>query len=86
MEQRASITVKLDKEIKSKFNNICESIGLNMNSVLNAFILKTIRDKGISFYINEDEATDEEKKIIKMVEKEIEKNGTIELNSVDWNL
>ncbi|MGP1568883.1 MAG: type II toxin-antitoxin system RelB/DinJ family antitoxin [Peptoanaerobacter stomatis] len=75
--ERASITVKLDKQVKIAFNNICEEIGLNMNSVLNAYILKTIRERGVSFYADDD--YDDEDEILKRIE-EIE-SGNAEIVS-----
>ncbi|EHL19688.1 hypothetical protein HMPREF9628_01377 [Peptoanaerobacter stomatis] len=81
--ERASITVKLDKQVKIAFNNICEEIGLNMNSVLNAYILKTIRERGVSFYADDD--YDDEDEILKRIEEiesgnaEIVSNGLREI-------
>jgi len=81
--ERASITVKLDKQVKIAFNNICEEIGLNMNSVLNAYILKTIRERGVSFYADDDYHDEDE--ILKRIEEiesgnaEIVSNGLREI-------
>ena len=44
-----TISAKIDNEDKNRFENIINSIGLNVTSATSAFVKATIRENGIPF-------------------------------------
>ena len=44
-----TISAKIDNEDKNRFENIINSIGLNITSAISAFVKATIRENGIPF-------------------------------------
>ena len=44
-----TISAKIDNEDKNRFENIINSIGLNVTSAISAFVKTTIRENGIPF-------------------------------------
>ena len=44
-----TISAKIDNEDKDRFENIINSIGLNVTSAISAFVKATIRENGIPF-------------------------------------
>ena len=44
-----TISAKIDNEDKNLFENIINSIGLNVTSAISAFVKATIRENGIPF-------------------------------------
>ena len=50
-----TISAKIENEDKNLFENILNSIGLNVSTAITAFVKATIRENGIPFYIYSDE-------------------------------
>lgn len=46
MEQ-SNISIRINKSLKDKFDNICEELGLTMSTALNIFIKTVVREEGI---------------------------------------
>lgn len=44
-----TILAKINTIDKNRFEDICESIGLNVSTAINAFVKATIRENGIPF-------------------------------------
>ena len=44
-----TISAKIDNEDKNRFENVINSIGLNVTSAISAFVKATIRENGIPF-------------------------------------
>lgn len=44
-----TISAKINTVDKNRFENICESIGLNVSTAINAFVKATIRENGLPF-------------------------------------
>lgn len=44
-----TISAKINTIDKNRFENICESIGLNVSTAINAFVKATIRENGLPF-------------------------------------
>lgn len=44
-----TISAKIDNNDKSSFERICNSMGINISSAINAFIKATIRENGMPF-------------------------------------
>jgi len=44
-----TISAKIDNNDKSAFERICDSMGINISSAINAFVKATIRENGMPF-------------------------------------
>lgn len=44
-----TISAKINSQDKSTFEKICESMGINISSAINAFVKATIRENGMPF-------------------------------------
>ena len=53
MSEKAIISVRIDKDIKEKFEQICHVIGLNSSDAINIFVRKVIIEKGIPFPVRD---------------------------------
>jgi addiction module RelB/DinJ family antitoxin len=51
---QASMTVRLDSNIKSQFDSLCEQFGMSSNAAINVFINAVVRTRAIPFRINAD--------------------------------
>lgn len=50
----STVSVRIDKQDKAKFEKLCDSFGLTVSSAFNVFIKKVIATKSIPFSINDD--------------------------------
>lgn len=44
-----TISAKIDNNDKTAFERICDSMGINISSAINAFVKATIRENGMPF-------------------------------------
>lgn len=44
-----TISAKIDNNDKTTFETICDSMGINISSAINAFVKATIRENGMPF-------------------------------------
>lgn len=51
MAQQA-MTVRLDANMKSQFDSLCEQFGMSANTAINLFVNKVVRSKCIPFIID----------------------------------
>ena len=50
-----TISAKIDSNDKSLFEKICDSMGINISSAINAFVKATIRENGMPFALKASE-------------------------------
>lgn len=50
-----TISAKIDNNDKSMFEKICDSMGINISSAINAFVKATIRENGMPFALKASE-------------------------------
>ena len=50
-----TISAKIDNNDKSMFEKICNSMGINISSAINAFVKATIRENGMPFALKASE-------------------------------
>ena len=50
-----TISAKIDSNDKSLFDKICNSMGINISSAINAFVKATIRENGMPFALKASE-------------------------------
>lgn len=48
---QASLSVRIDSDIKKQFDNFCEEVGMNTSVAINLFIKAVLREKRIPFEI-----------------------------------
>ena len=48
-KEKITISVRIDKEVKEKFEAICKAIGFNTSDAINVFVRKVINENGIPF-------------------------------------
>ena len=48
---QSAITVRIDSEIKSQFDNLCEQFGMSTNTAFNIFVKAVVRSRSIPFAI-----------------------------------
>lgn len=88
MAQQA-MTVRMDAQMKSQFDSLCEQFGMSANTAINIFVKAVVRSKSIPFSINvKDEKEEIRQKAIRAVEaiqKRAEENGTSEMTLEEIN-
>lgn len=50
-----TISAKIDNNDKTVFERICDSMGINISSAINAFVKATIRENGMPFVLKASE-------------------------------
>ena len=48
---QSAVTVRLDSEMKSQFDELCEQFGMSVNTAFNIFVKAVIRSRSIPFAI-----------------------------------
>lgn len=88
MAQQA-MTVRLDAQMKSQFDVLCEQFGMSANTAINIFVNAVVRSKSIPFSIN---VTDEKEavrqraiKAIESMRKSAEESGVSEMTLDEIN-
>lgn len=56
MAQIATTTIRMDSELKSKFDYLCKEFGMNINTAFNIFAKAVVRTRRIPFVIETDDA------------------------------
>ncbi len=45
-------TIRLDSELKSRFEKLCEELGMSFNTAVNIFVKAAVRSNSIPFSLN----------------------------------
>ncbi len=53
MSEKVTISVRIDKNVKEQFEQICKAIGLKSSDAINIFVRKVIIEKGIPFPVKD---------------------------------
>ena len=56
----AAFTVRMDEDLKNKFENMCESFGISMTAAINLFATAVVNERRIPFEIRSKSRTKEE--------------------------
>ena len=48
---QSAVTVRMDSEMKSQFDELCEQFGMSANTAFNIFVKAVIRSRSIPFTI-----------------------------------
>ena len=49
---QVSMTVRMDSQLKKQFNELCNEIGMSVNTAINIFANAVVKTKGIPFKIS----------------------------------
>lgn len=49
---QTSINIRMEEELKKKFEEICNDLGLNMSVAFNVFAKAVVREQGIPFEVS----------------------------------
>ena len=56
---QSAVTVRLDSEMKSQFDALCEQFGMSANTAFNIFVKAVVRSRSIPFAIKASPSTQE---------------------------
>lgn len=48
---QVSMTVRLDSELKKQFTELCNELGMSVNTAINIFVKAALRNHGIPFEV-----------------------------------
>lgn len=68
---QANICIRMDKDLKEQFINLCDSLGFTMSTAINIFVKAVVRTKGIPFALSIDDYNEETRKTIEDAENGI---------------
>ncbi len=54
---QSAVTVRLDSELKSQFDKLCEEFGMSANTAFNIFVNAVVRSRSIPFIIKGDKVS-----------------------------
>ena len=49
-----NISIRLDEELKERFEELCEDVGMNMTTAFTMFIKAALRENGLPFAVKRD--------------------------------
>lgn len=65
---QSNISIRIDDNLKQKFDNLCEEFGLTMSTAINIFVRTVVREQRIPFEISMNNPNSETIKAIEEVE------------------
>lgn len=48
---QSALTIRLDSELKTQFDNLCEEFGMSANTAFNIYVRQVVRSRSIPFTI-----------------------------------
>lgn len=48
-KEKVTVSVRIDKEVKEQFEQMCKSMGLNISDAINIFARKVVTEQAIPF-------------------------------------
>lgn len=72
---QSAMTVRLDSQMKSRFDELCSKFGMSANTAINVFVNAVVRTQSIPFSISTAEsASDRAKKAFERIRQSIDPN------------
>jgi len=66
---QTAMTIRLDNDLKVKFNNLCEELGMSTNTAFNIFARQAVRKRSIPFIIEASSKEDIRKQALEAIER-----------------
>ena len=85
---QATFSVRMDKDLKDRFDDLCQDFGMNMSTAINIFARAVVRERKIPFDIcapNIDITREGALQAFQTLRKEAAKNGVSGLSLDDIN-
>lgn len=84
---QSAVTVRLDSEIKSKFDELCKQFGMSANTAFNVFVNAVVMHKKIPFEIKatNNNATEDFKNAFYALRESARKNGLQDMTLEEIN-
>lgn len=82
----ATFSVRMDENLKSQFENICEEFGMNMSIAINVFARAVVRERKIPFEIAAKPISalrEEALEAVKEIRDNAKNNGTADMSMED---
>ena len=72
---QSAMTVRIDSQMKSRFDELCSKFGMSANTAINVFVNAVVRTQSIPFSITTTEsASDRAKKAFERIRQSIDPN------------
>lgn len=88
MAQQA-MTVRIDAQMKSQFDSLCEQFGMSANTAINIFVNAVVRSRSIPFSINIKDTKEETRQkaiqAIDSMQRQAEEAGVSEMTLEEIN-
>ena len=78
----STITLRVEKDLKQRFYNLCEDFGLSASSAINIFMKAVVREKKIPFEISSDTEAVKRKHYLELIESMQKKAEETELKDM----
>ena len=85
---QATISIRVDQELKQKFDSLCETFGLSATAAFNIFMKTVVREKRIPFEIraeNEDSTRHRALKAFESMQQTLAASGISEMTLEEIN-
>lgn len=84
---QSAVTVRIDSEVKSQFDKVCEQIGMSANTAFNVFVKAVVRTRSIPFEIkaSQNSANEDFKKAFYALRESARKNGLQDMTLEEIN-
>jgi len=84
---QSAVTVRMDSEIKSQFDKVCEQIGMSANTAFNVFVKAVVRTRSIPFEIKASPKIESMSalEVFQALRAEVESNGLPEMTLDEIN-
>ena len=50
-KEKVTVSVRIDKDVKEQFEQMCKSIGLSISDAINIFVRKVVSEEAIPFEV-----------------------------------
>jgi len=82
------MTIRMDNDLKVKFNNLCEELGMSTNTAFNIFARQAVRKRSIPFTIeasSRDDIRTQALEAIERIRQSAIESGVAEMSLIDIN-
>jgi len=66
---QTAMTIRMDSDLKIKFNNLCEELGMSANTAFNIFARQAVRKRSIPFTIEASSKEDIRTQALEAIER-----------------
>jgi len=81
---QTAMTIRMDNDLKIKFNNLCNELGMSTNTAFNIFARQAVRRRSIPFAIEASPKEDIRSKALEAIERI--RQSAIESGTADMSL